>query len=214
LSATTTENLSEQVVLASDSFHYYGDQGGSELAIPWDVLYELGPGNVPLGAQISIVASICWDPEPDGELGGDSAPSNTGADLPELDNCIAFTVDADNDGHPDPPPTGILDPGGPVARAIRLAPNAPNPFGARTTLRFEVPTDRVSDGGSARVRLSVYDVNGRMVRALFDGPVPAGRHELAWDARDDRGRPLPAGTYMLRAQIGQSTASRKITLLR
>ena len=33
------------------------------MAIPWNTLYGLGAGAVPTGAQISLVASITWDPD-------------------------------------------------------------------------------------------------------------------------------------------------------
>ncbi|MBD3178661.1 MAG: T9SS type A sorting domain-containing protein [Candidatus Latescibacteria bacterium] len=99
----TTVNLSDSIISAFDSMHDHGDLGGSELAIPWSVLYGMGPGAVPDSASISLVASLCWDPEPDGELGGDSAPSNISASLPEIDNVYTFKVDADGDGVPDLP---------------------------------------------------------------------------------------------------------------
>lgn len=103
LSTTTTSNLSDSIISAFDSNHDNGDAGGSEMAIPWDVLYELGPGNVPADASMSIVASLCWDPEPDGILGGDSAPSNVSATLPTVDIAYTFVVDGDGDGKPDLP---------------------------------------------------------------------------------------------------------------
>ena len=102
-SPTATSDLSDSIVSDFDSAHSNGDYGGSELAIPWDVLYGLGEGNVPAGASISIVASLCWDPDPDGELGGDSAPDNITAVLPEIDNVHTFTVDGNADGIPDDP---------------------------------------------------------------------------------------------------------------
>jgi len=100
-SSTTTSSLSDSIFSAFDSQHINGDLGGSELAIPWDVLFGLGHDTVPAGASISIVASICWDPEPDGELGGDSAPNNISAVLPTIDNVYTFTVDGNSDGVPD-----------------------------------------------------------------------------------------------------------------
>ena len=100
-SSTTTTSLSDSIFSDFDSQHVNGDLGGSELAIPWDVLFGLGHNSVPAGASISIVASICWDPEPDGELGGDSAPNNISALLPTIDNVHTFIVDSDSDGVPD-----------------------------------------------------------------------------------------------------------------
>ncbi|RKZ08790.1 hypothetical protein DRQ05_00890 [bacterium] len=103
VSSTEAVDISDSVLTAFDSMHDYGDLGGSEIAVPWDLFYHMGPDSVPVGARISIVASLCWDPEPDGELGGDSAPNNISATLPTIDNVYTFTVDADNDGKPDTP---------------------------------------------------------------------------------------------------------------
>ena len=55
LSPTTTQDRAGEIQSAHDSFHAYGDDGGSELAIPWHTLYGLGEGVVPTGAQVSLV---------------------------------------------------------------------------------------------------------------------------------------------------------------
>ncbi len=102
-SATTSVEYSDSILSAFDSMHNYGDAGGSELAIPWSVLFGLGEGRVPSNCQVSIVASLCWDPEPDGVLGGDSAPSNISAVLPTIDRVHTFAVDQNGDGWPDLP---------------------------------------------------------------------------------------------------------------
>ncbi len=102
-SATHAVDISSSILMAFDSMHLNGIHGGSELAIPWDALYGLGEGNVPANAKISIVASLCWDPEPAGVLGGDVAPNNIAATLPTVDNAHTATIDGDGDGRPDIP---------------------------------------------------------------------------------------------------------------
>jgi hypothetical protein len=103
VSATHAQNESDSILMAFDSMHLNGIHGGSELAIPWRELYGLGDGNVPANASISIVASLCWDPEPDGVLGGDVAPNNISATLPTVDNAYTTTIDGNGDGKPDLP---------------------------------------------------------------------------------------------------------------
>lgn len=103
LSATTTGDSSSKVLLAFDSGHIYGDNGGSELAIPWSVLYGLGVGRVPANARIAMVASLAYN-GCCGQLGGDVAPNPAGAPaLPTIDKAYTFTVDANGDGYPDLP---------------------------------------------------------------------------------------------------------------
>jgi len=100
-----------------------------------------------------------------------------------------------------PSATGIGDSGSDAPASVRvLSGVAPNPFSAATLATLDIP------GGAARVRLSVYDVQGRNVRRLSDGPLAGGRHELRWDGRDDGGRPLASGIYYLRLETAQGGA--------
>lgn len=108
-SATTSTDLSASILSAFDGAHVYGATGGSELAIPWNALYGLGDGVVPANAEIAFAVSVCWDPEPAGELGGDTIPGTGGAGLPVVSQAARFVVDADGDGAPD-----LLDAAGPV----------------------------------------------------------------------------------------------------
>lgn len=102
LTATTTASYSDSILEAFDPQHAHGLAGGSEIAIPWSVLYGLGPGRVPANAQMGLVASLCWDPEPAGQLGGDQAPNNLSAVPPAIDQRHLVTLDANGDGWPDP----------------------------------------------------------------------------------------------------------------
>lgn len=198
LSPTTTENISSQVFMAFDPQHTYGYDGGSELAIPWDALFGLGPGLVPPGTTIGIVASVCWDPEPDGELGGDSAPSNVIATLPEIDDFCQVQVDADMDGRPDmditPVPEDVL------ATETRIFSAYPNPFQAqsRVPVLLAAPAGRIVHFD---VRAEIYDVAGRRVRTVFEGRLPSGSHFLDWDGRTASGRTVAAGIYFMRVMV-------------
>ena len=71
----------------------------------------------------------------------------------------------------------------------------PNPF--RERMRMSWTVDRAH---SARV--AVYDVTGRLVQTLHDGPVGVGSHALEWDGRDREGRETTSGTYFVRTSSG------------
>jgi flagellar hook assembly protein FlgD len=62
--------------------------------------------------------------------------------------------------------------------------------------------------------LRVYDVSGRLVRTLVDGRVEAGRHEVAWDGRDQGGRRTASGVYFYRLQGADREMTRKAVRLR
>jgi hypothetical protein len=74
---------------------------------------------------------------------------------------------------------------------FRLSAMTPNPFRDATEVRYAVPEP-------APVRVEVYDVRGRRVRALVDRPVSAGEFRAAWDGRDDAGRRASPGIYFIR----------------
>ena len=84
---------------------------------------------------------------------------------------------------------------------------APNPFAAATGIRF-----RLSEPGPVRIR--VHDTAGRRVRVLDDAVRPAGDHTVAWDGRDDAGRPVGAGVYWVEVRSGDQGARGKVIRLR
>jgi hypothetical protein len=78
----------------------------------------------------------------------------------------------------------------------------PNPTQGSATLRYETPE-------ATDLEIAVYDVLGRRVRTLADGPVEAGRHEQTVSVSD-----LPAGTYFVRLQAEGQTRTQKLTVFR
>lgn len=96
-----------------------------------------------------------------------------------------LTLKYGRDGHTTVAPAGRLP------SHMILYPNYPNPFNPATTIAFEL-------GHGGRVMLAVYDLSGRRVATLVDGPVSAGYHTLKWSGRTDTGRPVASGVYLCR----------------
>jgi hypothetical protein len=90
---------------------------------------------------------------------------------------------------------------------FRLYPNRPNPFNPTTTIAFDLPEQ-------ARVTISVYSVDGRLVRTLTDRVFPAGRHNVGWDGRDGGGREVSSGVYFYTLRTPLQNETRKMTLLK
>jgi len=95
----------------------------------------------------------------------------------------------------------------PVAAVARLEPARPNPFESDSALWFSTPAER-------HVRLSVYAPSGRLVRALIDARLPAGRHVASWDGVSSSGRPCGSGVYLCRLESGDDMVTRKLVLMR
>jgi hypothetical protein len=88
-----------------------------------------------------------------------------------------------------------------------LRQNAPNPFNPTTTIRFTVAQ-------SAPVKLSVYSMNGQLVREILSEEMVAGAHEVVWDGRDAVGREVSSGVYVYLLRSGIQTAVKRMTLVR
>ncbi len=94
-----------------------------------------------------------------------------------------------------------------LPHAFILYQNYPNPFNPKTTIRFEISTN-------GRVRLTIWDVLGRLSKALLDKSLSAGTYSMEWDGRDDNGTELPSGAYFCRLQREHSSAVTKLLLIR
>jgi hypothetical protein len=101
---------------------------------------------------------------------------------------------------------GVED--GIVGETNRLDQNTPNPFNPVTSIRFAVGRE------GARVRMAVYDVAGRFVTNLVEGPITAGEHVARWNGTDAGGRPVASGVYFVRLSVDGWTGTRKMALLR
>ncbi len=105
-----------------------------------------------------------------------------------------------------------LGTGTPVARPtfaarVELHPNVPNPFNPSTTIGFDVSP-------SGEVTVDVFAVDGSKVRSLLRATVHEGYHEIRWDGRDDRGRGLASGVYLVRLATARGASERKVVLLK
>jgi hypothetical protein len=94
----------------------------------------------------------------------------------------------------------------PLPERFALHLGAPNPFRDRTEIRFDVP------GGGGEVRIDLFDVVGRHVRTLVDGPASPGRQVVVWDRRDDRGNAVGLGIYLCRMDAPHYTETRKLVV--
>jgi hypothetical protein len=89
-----------------------------------------------------------------------------------------------------------------------LYTNYPNPFNPATMIRFEL-------GQAGPTTLKVHDLAGRVVRTLLQGDLVAeGRHDITWKGRDDFGRAVAAGTYVVRLRTGAQTQTQSMTLVK
>jgi predicted outer membrane repeat protein len=89
----------------------------------------------------------------------------------------------------------------------RLLAAVPNPFNPSTRIHFALAKQTTAS-------VEIYDVAGRRVRSLDLGVRPAAEGDVEWDGRDDRGRGVASGSYLVRLVAGGVKDERKVTLIR
>lgn len=80
--------------------------------------------------------------------------------------------------------------------------NYPNPFNPTTSISFMLPRSSIST-------LRVFDVEGREVFRRDLGILPAGPHQLLWNAAT-----LPSGVYISRLETPWGVRSRKMVMIK
>ena len=94
-----------------------------------------------------------------------------------------------------------------IPTEFALYQNRPNPFHARTTIRYALPTP-------ARADLTIYDIAGRSVKKLVQSEQKAGYYLVRWSGNDARGRSVPAGTYFYVLKANGKIAQKRMLLVR
>jgi hypothetical protein len=105
------------------------------------------------------------------------------------------------------PVVSAVEPNDGAPAALRLGNIHPNPFNPETTIPFELSEEGL-------VNLSIYSVDGKLVKTLVDRHYGAGRHDAIWKGFNNRGEPVASGTYFCRIRMGSQTESRRLTLLK
>ncbi len=97
-----------------------------------------------------------------------------------------------------------------VPKATALLANYPNPFNPETWIPYQLAT-------SADVTLTIYSVEGALVRTLSLGHLPAGLYQSRsraayWDGRNMMGEPVASGLYFYTLTAGDFSATRKLLI--
>ncbi len=90
--------------------------------------------------------------------------------------------------------------------------NYPNPFNPETWIPYQLAT-------AAEVTLTIYDMNGQLVRGLPVGHQGAGIYQsrsraVYWDGRNQRGETVASGLYFYTLTAGDFTATRRMVILK
>jgi hypothetical protein len=102
----------------------------------------------------------------------------------------------------------VTDASGPgLPKHYALYEPVPNPFNPQTTLSFALPK-------GSHVKLTVYDVRGRVVATLLDEARGPGIHDVVWDGSDNAGRQVASGVYLYRLEAGNFVETKRMVLVK
>ncbi len=88
-----------------------------------------------------------------------------------------------------------------------LAQNYPNPFNAATVIDYALPEP-------SKVRLRIFNPQGRLVRTLINIEQTAGYKSAEWDGRDETGNLSGSGVYFVELEAGARRLARKIMMVK
>ena len=84
----------------------------------------------------------------------------------------------------------------------------PNPFNPATNIQFEVAE-------FSQVKLSIIDLNGRLVSVLGNGKMNPGQYQFLWNGGDSYGNQVSSGIYLAVLESnGMLIQTRKLVLLK
>ena len=127
----------------------------------------------------------------------------------DTDSRLTFTVDADAIvGYNGPALTTQITVTANIGNALLV--NFPNPFNPETWIPYQLAKD-------AEVTLTIYAIDGQVVRRLVLGHQPAGIYQTRsraayWDGRNAFGEPVASGVYFYTLTAGDFSATRKMLI--
>ncbi|MBN2103814.1 T9SS type A sorting domain-containing protein [bacterium] len=94
-----------------------------------------------------------------------------------------------------------------LPEATEMKKAYPNPFNPKTFISYQLSKD-------TRVEISVFDLLGRRLRTLHDGPQFAGSYQVYWSGTNENGINVPSGAYIIRMQTDRITQVQKVLFMK
>ena len=94
-----------------------------------------------------------------------------------------------------------------VEPSWKLNNNFPNPFNPTTTISYSILK-------RGNVEVSVFDMQGRLVRNLLQTEQLPGEHQVIWDSRNENGAPVSSGAYFYQVRVDGISGTKQMILLK
>lgn len=83
----------------------------------------------------------------------------------------------------------------------------PNPFNPSTNIKYNLNSD-------SNVKISIYDVKGRLVNLIVDEDKPKGEYEIVWNGENQDNQVMPSGIYFCRLKTNVGVSLKKISIIK
>ncbi len=93
-----------------------------------------------------------------------------------------------------------------VPENFSLSQNYPNPFNPVTSIKYSVPE-------LSKVKLSIFDINGKEVNTLVNTNQLPGEYNIRWNGKDAFGNTAPSGAYFYNLTAGDNFSETKRMVL-
>ena len=111
-----------------------------------------------------------------------------------------------------------------IASALEVPFTTPyNPYGVKINMgdigRFlgitadYTPTIQYNLDLNANVEVLVYSISASVIATLFDGKQSPGSYKISWNGRDEKGKKMPSGDYIMEVRVGDVQYIRKRVII-
>lgn len=90
---------------------------------------------------------------------------------------------------------------------FRVINNYPNPFNSYTTIRYELPR-------SSFISIIIFNLNGKVIKEIYNGIQPAGWYSVKWDGTNKNGDSVSSGIYFFKIKTSRYLDTKSMLLLR
>ena len=78
----------------------------------------------------------------------------------------------------------------------------PNPFNNKLTIPIDLKNQEL-------VSVEIFNINGQLIKTIYDGPLQVGKHNLIWNAQN-----VSSGLYIIQSKINNKIKNEKTILLK
>ena len=94
-----------------------------------------------------------------------------------------------------------------LIKSFNVMQNYPNPFNPSTTITYQIAKP-------SGIKVSVYDINGQLVKQILNEFQMEGEHHVLWDGTDQKNTMVTSGVYVYVVSADNSIISKQMLLIK